>query len=612
MNLNLLDQVESLKANIVLKLLVKKDRKKLIVITLIQIALGVLDLVGVVLIGALGALSVQGIESHTPGNKVNTVLKILQLSTFSFRSQVAIIGLLASILLVSKTIFSAYFTRKTLFFLSRKSAEISSELVSKFLMQDLIEIQKISNLDLIYIASDGVKNLFVGILAQSITLISDFSMLSMITLALFLIDPIMTLFIFLLFLTVGYTLHRLLHVKATQIGREINNLTVENSEKLLEVLNSFREIAVRDRRQFYSGQIKEIRYKFGAIVAEQDFQPYISKYFIEGVSVFGALLLGGYEFKVRNAVSAVSVLALFLAATSRITPAVLRIQQGFLNIKNSSGASESTLFLLEKLKKESPEVQDATVRDFSYNDFKSEIILKNVNFKYPESSGFQLQDINIKIDAGTSLAIVGPSGAGKSSLADLILGVLRPNSGSVEVSGMAPDLASRRWPGAISYVPQSIFITSGSIRENVGQGFSTEIQTDNKIWEALSIAKLDDFVSTLGKGLDEKIGESGSKISGGQRQRLGIARALFTSPKVLCLDEATSALDGETEAALNKAIEKLSGKVTIIIIAHRLATVRMVDQIAYLEKGKILAIGSFEEIRSKIPNFDRQAKLMGL
>jgi ABC-type multidrug transport system fused ATPase/permease subunit len=597
---------------IIFRLLAKTNRRKLVQIIIIQTALGVLDLVGVILIGALGALSVRGIESNLPGNRVKILLQILHLSNLSFHSQVATIGLLAATLLLAKTIISAYFTRKTLFFLSRRSAETSAELVSKYLSQDLIAIQKTKSQDLIYIVSDGVKNLFVGVLASAMALIVDSSMLLMLGVGLFFADPVMAMSTILLFVTVGFILHKLLSVRATEIGGKVNALTVESAQKLLEALNSFRETTVRNRRQFYSQQFRDIRYKFGSTIAEQDFQPYISKYVIEATSVFGALILSGYEFGLKNAVQAVSILAIFLAASSRIAPAALRIQQGVIMIKNSLGASKGTLALIETLQNFELDWEDTSTPTFEYNGFVNEINLRNVSFKYYSDSMFEITNANLKIEAGSSIAIVGPSGAGKTSLADLILGILQPSRGDVRISGLAPARVVERWPGAISYVPQNIMIAGGTIRENVGQGYPREVQTDDGIWEALRIAQLESVVNDLKDGLDENLGENGSKLSGGQRQRLGIARALFTSPKVLCLDEATSALDGETESKLNDAILQLSGEVTVVIIAHRLATVRLVDQIAYMEKGRILAVGTFEEVRAKIPNFDKQAKLMGL
>jgi ABC-type multidrug transport system fused ATPase/permease subunit len=210
------------------------------------------------------------------------------------------------------------------------------------------------------------------------------------------------------------------------------------------------------------------------------------------------------------------------------------------------------------------------------------------------------------------VAVVGSTGAGKTTAIDLILGLLEPENGSVLISGMKPQDAIVRWPGAISYVPQDVVISNGTIRENVGLGYKSEFVSEELVWDAIKAAQLESYVNSLPLGSDTQVGERGTRMSGGQRQRLGIARALFTKPKLLVLDEATSALDGETEAAISKAIQDLRGSVTVIMIAHRLSTVRNADSIIYMNEGQIKSIGTFEEVRAAVPDFDRQAKLMGL
>jgi ABC-type multidrug transport system fused ATPase/permease subunit len=177
---------------------------------------------------------------------------------------------------------------------------------------------------------------------------------------------------------------------------------------------------------------------------------------------------------------------------------------------------------------------------------------------------------------------------------------------------MSPADVIEKWPGAISYVPQDVSITSGTVRENIALGFEKESLSDEVILNALKLAKLDEFISSLPTGLDTPLGERGANISGGQRQRIGIARALVTNPRILVLDEATSALDGETEAEISSAISNLKGKTTVVVIAHRLASVRSSDSVLYLESGKTIMQGSFEDVRKSVPNFERQALLMGL
>jgi ABC-type bacteriocin/lantibiotic exporter with double-glycine peptidase domain len=207
---------------------------------------------------------------------------------------------------------------------------------------------------------------------------------------------------------------------------------------------------------------------------------------------------------------------------------------------------------------------------------------------------------------------VGPTGAGKSTLADVILGIIRPASGTVQLSGLDPERAVVTWPGAIAYVPQDVAVLSGTVRENVALGYPDDQIDDDWVWEALEKAQLSTFLLELREGLDTVVGEHGVKLSGGQRQRLGIARALYTRPKLLVLDEATSALDAQTEQHISTTLEAVGSEVTRIVVAHRLATVRESSLVLFIDGGRLIAKGSFEEVRQRVPAFERQAHLLGL
>jgi ABC-type multidrug transport system fused ATPase/permease subunit len=194
----------------------------------------------------------------------------------------------------------------------------------------------------------------------------------------------------------------------------------------------------------------------------------------------------------------------------------------------------------------------------------------------------------------------------------LILGINTPNAGTLAISGMVPAEAISKWPGAISYVPQEVGISNATLKQNIALGFPDEYIDNQLILDSLKIAKLEEFVNSLPDGFETMVGERGARLSAGQRQRLGIARAMYSKPKLLVLDEATSNLDGQTESDISSAIQNLKGTVTVIMIAHRLSTVRNADMVVYLHEGKIIATGTFDEVRIAVPDFDRQAQLMGL
>lgn len=276
------------------------------------------------------------------------------------------------------------------------------------------------------------------------------------------------------------------------------------------------------------------------------------------------------------------------------------------------GQAEPTLNLIDDLG-DAPMVENVDDEvDILHVGFESEIRIANASLTYPNSPTPAISDISLIIPSGASVAFVGPSGAGKTTIIDVLLGVLNPDQGNVLISGLPPLLAVAKWPGAVSYVPQDVVIAAGTIRENVALGYPPEVATDELVMSALKVAHLDKFVAELPQGLETEVGERGAKISGGQRQRLGIARAMFTRPHLLVLDEATSALDGETEASITQAIHELRGSTTVVMIAHRLSTVRNADIVVYLSGGNIIAKGTFDEVRNIVPDFDRQAKLMGL
>ena len=333
-----------------LKLLSKPDRSKLYLVTFGQVLAGLLDLSGVILIGALGALSVQGIESRSAGNNVRKILNFLHIQSFSFQKQVLIIGIFAVIIFSFKTIFSIIFTKMTFAFLSRKSAEISSNLVAKLLSKDLLFIQKRSTQEILFNVSEGVKNLTSGIIATSVAMVADSSMLMLLSIGLFVVDPVIAIFTTALFILIGILLYRLLHVRAQKIGTEVEELIVKSNQKILEVLGAYREVVVHNRREFYVQEIQKIRYSYGKISAELMFQPYIGKYVLESLAILGTFGIAGFEFGTKNAVHAISIMVIFLAASTRIAPAVLRVQQGLLMIKSSSGTADSTLKLIDELR----------------------------------------------------------------------------------------------------------------------------------------------------------------------------------------------------------------------------------------------------------------------
>jgi ATP-binding cassette subfamily C protein len=239
-------------------------------------------------------------------------------------------------------------------------------------------------------------------------------------------------------------------------------------------------------------------------------------------------------------------------------------------------------------------------------------MVKNLRFKYSCESDFELRISELTISPNKHVAIVGTSGSGKTTLVDLILGILSPSTGTIEISGCQPLESFKKWPGAVGYVPQETVVTSGTILDNVLLGYDRDSADLERVKKSLTFAGLGQFSNEDLTGLYLEVGGRGYKLSGGQRQRIGIARALYTNPKLLVLDEATSSLDSATEFDITESLNVLKQNLSLITIAHRLSTVQSADLVIYIEDGEILSSGSFDEVRKSVKSFDFQANLLGL
>jgi ATP-binding cassette, subfamily B, bacterial PglK len=595
-----------------LRILSIRDRRIIFLIIFAQIGLGLLDLLGVAFIGILTALSINGVSSRSVGDRVGKFLEIINLDGRDLKYQATALAVIASLLLISKTLASLYFTRKSLFFLSRRSASISSTLIFKLLGQSLLEIQGRSRQETVFALTSGVNAVTVSIIGSFMTLVSDIALLVILLSGLFIVDTLVALAALALFGFVGVTLYYVMQVRAKELGKQQAKLNIKSNEKIVEVLTSYRELVVRNRRFHYANLVGGIRLSLANYTAESAFLVSVSKYVMELSIVFATLLVAFIQFSIHTAQHSVAVLSVFFAASTRIAPAVLRIQQGSLTIKSSRGVAEPTLKLIKSLADKQTIRPQPETFDTAYAGFEPTIQLKNVRFGYPGADSQVINGMNLNINSGEIVAIVGPSGAGKTTLIDLMIGVLTPTSGQVNISSKTPLDALEQWSGAVAYVPQDIVITNGTFRENVLLGYADSDLMNPLIENALKRAQLGELVEELPEGLNTRVGDAGNRLSGGQRQRLGIARAMLTEPKILILDEATSALDGESEAKIGLALSEMRSQTTVVIIAHRLSSLRHADRVVYINHGIIQAEGTFEEVRKLVPDFDVQAKLMGL
>lgn len=597
------------------QLLSRSEKQRLILVSLVQLSLSFLDLVAVASIGVLGALAVTGIQSQNPSGRVLQVLEYFHLSSLTFQTQVGVIALLATCLLVFRTTMSALLSRRLIFFMARRGAALSTLLTERTLRLPLQKIHSRSSQEFLFALTSGVNAITLGILAAAVSAIADISLLLIMGVGLATVDLGVALGTMFLFIGVAVILYKTMHATANRLGETQTELSIKSNEKILEVLSTFRENYVRNRMQHYGREISSLRFGLADASAGMAFMPNISKYVFEAAMVLGGLLLSAAQFSRQDAAHAVATFAIFITAGTRIVPAVLRLQQSAVQIRSSIGVAKPTFDLIEILEQEPKPDDPPTLHDqisFSHKGFNPHIALSRVSFSYNDAGTNIIEDLTVEILPGQHVAVVGPSGAGKSTLVDLILGLLSPQRGQIAISSIDAKDCLTNWPGAIAYVPQDIMVLNGSIRENVCMGYTQGEVPEDRIWEALSVAKLSEVVSQLPDLLEHQVGDRGTKLSGGQRQRLGIARAMLTKPKLLVLDEATSSLDGQVELEITETLAMLDGDVTRITIAHRLSTIRDADLVIYLSDNHKTTIGTFEEVRNKVPDFDSQATIMGL
>jgi len=596
----------------VLLLLEKKDRLKLIFVLIINTFLAFLDLFGVALIGITSAILIRGLQGLTAGDQVSRFLEIVNLDGLPQRNLMIILGVTAIFFFIIKTILSVYFLRRTLRYMSIRNAQISSSLVSKMLNRPLEKIYRKSIQHQIYNVTSGVERLVGGAVTNLVVIASDLVLLLVILIGLMLVDPVTSISTFIVFTGIGFLLYFLLHKRVAILNSKFTYESIYFSQKVSEGINSFRDLFIKGGREFYVNEIRKTKMKLAGYDAEIKFLPNISKYTIEISVILGIAVVAGIQFYLFDSNRAIAVISVFLAASTRIAPAIIRLQQNVITVKASLAGSKPTFELIDELNGVKELETSETLITTIHKDFSPKVNLQNLKFTYSGAINDTIQDISLEISEGKFIAFVGPSGGGKSTLVDLVLGLLAPSSGSITISGLSPVDAIKKWPGSIGYVPQDVFIENSTVKENICLGFNPELVPDDLVWQALELADLSGFVKGLEGQLSYRISDAGKNLSGGQRQRLGIARALLTKPKIVIFDEATSALDAETENRVSESILKLTGECTVIFIAHRLSVVRSADMIYYIDKGRIVNQGTFEELRKLNADFNNQANFMGI
>jgi ABC-type multidrug transport system fused ATPase/permease subunit len=464
------------------------------------------------------------------------------------------------------------------------SNEISAKLFASYIRQPYLQSINTNSANLQRNITSEVLQ-FTALISNVLFLISEIAIALSILATLLYINLFgaITIMGFLIFLAIIY--YRVTKNVIYKLGNDRLCFDQKRTFTLIQSLGSFKEVKLLNKESFFIEKFEKLNtLYFNVLKRNQIFNQLPRNYFefsaVLGLVFFVILSVNGGE-KLTNLVS---VLSVFLLAAFRLLPSSNRI---FSNIQAIRYSYVSISFLSKEFDKIKDEIEQ--IKDFEF-DFKAPIIIDNVSFSYSNNQKKAIDQVNLEIPASAFVGIIGESGSGKSTFVDNLIGLLKPNSGEITIGGVNIHEFSSAWMSNIGYVPQNIFMSDSSIRENIAFGVDEIDIDDKKIYEVLQYVEMLDFVKSLEMGIFTNIGENGSKLSGGQRQRLGIARAFYNNPKLLILDEATSALDSETEKQIIESILKIRDNRTILMISHRLSTLSKCQMVIKFDNSKMSII----------------------
>ena len=577
----------------IISLIKQNQRRDLFLLLFLSLLSSLIDVVGIasILPFLTTIMNPSIIETNLTLNKLYIYSKVFGVD--NFQDFFFVFGIIVFIIFVTSIFFKSVTNYFQIRFAQICEFHISKRLVNLYLNQDYSWFLNRHSADIAKTVLSEVGQIVGRCIKPLVDIVVNIIVLTFIIFLLLIIDFKVAISVGLIILLAYILIFSLVRSYLRKIGderlksNEIRYITVHDA------FSGIKEIKVLGLEKFFSSRFSGPARTFARAQTHSAAIAVLPRYILEAIAFGGVLLLILYLISQKGSFTeVVPILSLYVLAGYRIMPAIQKIYHAFSLLNFSLPALDKLHEDLTVLKKNNLNVNQNSL------SLEKSISLKNISYTYPNSKKTSLENINLIIPAKTTVGFIGPTGSGKTSLIDLILGLLTPQKGSLEIDNIIINHNNNKsWQKLIGYVPQQIYLTDDTIASNIAFGLDPAEINEASLIESCKIANLHDFIKNeLPQQYNTIIGENGIRLSGGQRQRIGIARALYNNPEVLILDEATSALDNQTEEDVMSAIRSLEKKITIILIAHRINTVKNCSIIFKLENGKIIKQGTYNEI----------------
>ena len=564
-----------------IKFLLNKNQIKSLVILSLLLVIGMIFEVfglGIIIPFITIILNPEFLTSSVYSNQIRDVFGEIPYNDFLFYTLSIFV-----VIYLFKTLFLIFLAFKQNTFLSNLDATLSVKLFNHYLRKKYSFHLKRNSASLIKNLQVEV-NLFRSFCMALITLIIESALLFSIIITLILIEPIGALTVGLFFIIFSLLVIKISNKSLKFWGMEREIFDDKLSKNIVEGLGGIKEILILRRNKFFTNIFSKNHFIRSNIIRNHMTISQAPRYLLEIIAVIGII---GFIFimlkQSKDTNELLTILGVFVAATFRMIPSFNRIIVAFQNMKYYSSSVD---LLFNEFKNDNILLENKNSNPIK---FKSNISINNLEFSYSKNSRRILKNVNLNIAKGDFIGIIGASGSGKSTLVDLIMGLFYPTGGSISVDGKNINQNFKSWQNIIGYVPQNIFLTNDSIKNNIAFGLEKNEINNQNLTKALKDSQLDRFVKSLDLGIETKVGERGTQISGGQLQRIGIARALYNNPEILIFDESTASLDTSTENGIMNSITKLKGDKTILMISHRFSSLKNCDKIYEIKEGKILS-----------------------